>query len=139
DKFDAFLKYLAPLQRGPVNETTRAGEAIFAWAGCASCHVPVLYTGASSIPAFDRKPVPLYSDLLLHDLYAGDGIVQGAAGASEIRTTPLWGLRFRRPLWHDGSSAAIDDAIRRHGGEAQGVRDRYLSLNPEQQSLLTAF
>ena len=139
DKLAAFLKYLAPVERGPVNDSVRAGEALFFSAGCTSCHTPVLTTGASSNPIFDQKPVALYSDLLLHDLYAGDGIEQGAAGAGEIRTTPLWGLRFRRPLWHDGSSATVHDAILRHGGEGQSASDNYLNLSADQKSLLLAF
>jgi CxxC motif-containing protein (DUF1111 family) len=139
DKLAAFLKYLAPVERGPVDETVQAGEGLFAWSGCASCHVPVLTTGASSDAVFDHKPVALYSDLLLHDLDAGDGIEQGAASGSEMRTTPLWGLRFRRPLWHDGSSATSHDAILRHGGDGQAALDRYLSLSADQQALLLAF
>ncbi len=139
DKLEAFLKYLAPAGRGSVNDSANAGEALFALTGCTSCHTPALTTGPSSNPVFDRRPVPLYSDLLLHDLYAGDGIEQGAAGASEIRTAPLWGLRFRRPLWHDGSAATIEDAIRRHGGEAEAVRQKYLDLSPEQRSAVLAF
>lgn len=139
DKLAAFLKYLAPVQRGAVNEEVQAGEALFAWSGCASCHTPVLTTGASSNAIFDHQPVPLYSDLLLHDLNAGDGIEQGAASASEMRTTPLWGLRFRRPLWHDGSTATIHDAIVRHGSEGKDARDRYLGLDPGQQALLLEF
>ena len=48
--------------------------------GCATCHVPALTTGPSANPLFDRKPVPLFSDLLLHDVGTGDGIVQGHGG-----------------------------------------------------------
>ena len=69
--------------------------------------------------------MPLFSDLLLHDVGTGDGIRQAAAEPDEIRTPALWGLRFRRPLLHDGSAATIDDAIRRHGGEAALARDGY--------------
>src|SRR5437867_2165979 len=76
DRFEAFLKFLAPVARGPVNASAQRGEQIFAEAGCASCHVPVLRTGPSSNPVFDRKSVPLYSDLLLHDIGTGDGIEQ---------------------------------------------------------------
>jgi CxxC motif-containing protein (DUF1111 family) len=60
----------------------------------------------------------LFSDLLLHEVGTGDGIVQGDALAGEIRTPALWGLRFRRPLLHDGSAATVAEAIRRHAGEA---------------------
>jgi CxxC motif-containing protein (DUF1111 family) len=46
----------------------------------------------SEIAALDRKPVVLYSDLLLHKMGSlGDGIAQGLQ-AKEFRTA-LWGLR----------------------------------------------
>ena len=46
-----------------------------------ACHVPALTTGANARPFLDRQPVPLFSDLLLHDVGTGDGIEQGAAAA----------------------------------------------------------
>ncbi len=77
--------------------------------------------------------------LLLHDIGTGDGIEQADAKAGEIRTPALWGLRFRRPLLHDGSAATIDDAIRQHSGEAESVIDRFRQLPLEQQTELIAF
>ena len=71
--------------------------------------------------------VPLFSDLLLHDIGTGDDIPQAPALPEEIRTPALWGLRFRRPLLHDGSAATIEEAIARHGGrpnERANVRRR---------------
>ena len=68
---------------------------------------------------FNHKVVPLFSDLLLHDVGTGDGIRQEAAEPQEFRTPALWGLRLRRPLLHDGSAATIEDAIaraRKRGG-----------------------
>ena len=80
-------------------------------------------TGASPIAALAHKVVPLYSDLLLHDMGSlGDGIEQGAAGAREIKTAPLWGLRARSRLLHDGRATTIADAILAHAGEATPVR-----------------
>ena len=46
--------------------------------GCAGCHVPTLMTGPSKDPAFGRKAVNAFSDLLLHDIGTGDGIAQAA-------------------------------------------------------------
>ena len=102
DNFESFMKFLAPVARARVDATTLAGERTFAAIGCAACHVPILTTGPSSNPLFNRRPVPLFSDLLLHEVGTGDGIPQAAADPSEIRTPALWGLRFRRPLPHDG-------------------------------------
>ena len=139
DNFEAFMKFLGPPPRGAASDAVRAGEQIFSSAGCASCHTPTLTTGPSAHPAFSRVAVPLFSDLLLHDVGTGDGIPQGAARPEEIRTPSLWGLRARRPLLHDGSASTIDDAIRRHGGEADGVRRRVEQLDAGQRAALLAF
>jgi CxxC motif-containing protein (DUF1111 family) len=139
DNFESFMKFLAPVPRGGVNAVALEGERLFAAIGCATCHVPVLSTGPSTNPVFDRKPVALFSDLLLHDVGTGDGIAQGAALPEEIRTPALWGLRVRRPLLHDGSVATIADAIERHRNEADLARRGYVSLSPDDRSRLLAF
>ncbi len=139
DNFESFLKFLAPVGRGPVDDEARQGEVLFARIGCAGCHVPVLMTGPSANPLFDRKPVALYSDLLLHDIGTGDGIAQADARPAEIRTPALWGLRFRRPLLHDGSAATAEEAVRRHDGEAARVRENYLHLGAAERAALRKF
>jgi CxxC motif-containing protein (DUF1111 family) len=139
DNFESFMKFLAPISRSGIDDTTLAGERTFSAIGCAHCHLPRLTTGASSNPLFDRKPVPLFSDLLLHDVGTGDGIRQADAAASEIRTPALWGLRVRRPLLHDGSAATITDAIARHRGEAETARRGYERLTPEDREQLLVF
>jgi CxxC motif-containing protein (DUF1111 family) len=139
DNFEAFMKFLAPAGRGPIDDTVRAGEAVFGAVGCASCHVPALQTGPSANALFNRKVVPLFSDLLLHDIGTGDGIRQEAAGPQEFRTPALWGLRLRRPLMHDGTAATVEDAIAVHGGEAASARGRFVALPPDQRAALLAF
>jgi CxxC motif-containing protein (DUF1111 family) len=139
DNFEAFMKFLAPIGRAPVDDTVRAGEALFAGVGCASCHVPALQTGPSANPVFNRKVVPLYSDLLLHDVGTADGIRQEAATAVEFRTPALWGVRMRRPLLHDGSAPTIEDAIGFHINEGLPARTRFLALPAEQRAALIAF
>jgi CxxC motif-containing protein (DUF1111 family) len=57
----------------------------------------------------------------------------------KIRTAPLWGLRVRSRLIHDGKSVEIDDAIRRHRGESANVTERFLKLKPEDQKALIKF
>ena len=96
-------------------------------------------TGPNAHNLFDRKAVALFSDLLLHDIGTGDGIVQGDALAGEIRTPALWGLRDRRPLLHDGSAATISDAIRRHAGEALQSAQRAGRLSGAEFEALLAF
>jgi CxxC motif-containing protein (DUF1111 family) len=139
DNFASFMRLLAPLGRGPIDEAAHAGEQIFAAIGCATCHTPVLQTGPSSNPLFHHVPVPLFSDLLLHDVGTGDGIAQSVAAPEEIRTPALWGLRFRRPLLHDGSAATIEDAIRRHHGEADLARRRFEGASADARAALLAF
>ncbi|HUR44736.1 MAG TPA: di-heme oxidoredictase family protein [Candidatus Saccharimonadales bacterium] len=139
DNFEGFLKLLAPLPRATVTEEALRGEAHFNSAGCVSCHVPQLQTGPSANAVFNRKPVALFSDLLLHDIGTGDGIEQDAAKGEEFRTPALWGLRFRRPLLHDGSASTIQQAIQRHTGEAARVTERYLALPEPAKAELIAF
>ncbi len=69
----------------PIDDTVRAGEALFGAVGCASCHVPSLQTGPDANALFHHKVVPLFSDLLLHDIGTGDGIRQEAADAAGVQ------------------------------------------------------
>jgi CxxC motif-containing protein (DUF1111 family) len=139
DNFETFMRLLAPVPRATTGPDTRDGERIFAAIGCASCHVPALTTGRSADPLFDRRVVPLFSDLLLHDVGTGDGIRQASGLPEEIRTPALWGLRFRRPLLHDGSAATASNAILRHRHEAELARLGFERLSPEDRARLLAF
>jgi CxxC motif-containing protein (DUF1111 family) len=139
DNFASFMKFLAPVSRVTVDHRAQAGEQIFNAIGCAACHVPRLPTGPNRNRVFDRRKVELFSDLLLHDIGTGDGIVQGVAFANEIRTPALWGLRFRRPLLHDGSAATPDEAIRRHASEAAVARAGFDLLTDADRAALLAF
>lgn len=143
-----YLRMLAaPAPGGDTPERLR-GAFVFDSIGCASCHVPVLQTGAHSIAALANKPVPLYSDLLLHDMGPGlaDNRPDGSAGGSEWRTTPLWGLRLMRRflngdafLLHDGRARTIDDAIQLHGGEALAARTRFVALPAADRAAVVEF
>ena len=59
--------------------------------------------------------------------------------ANRIRTAPLWGLRTRNRLMHDGLSFTRQEAILRHAGQAAEVTRRYRALTSEQQQALMAF
>ncbi len=139
DNFASFMRFLAPIAAEPADDVASAGEGVFAAIGCASCHVPALTTGAHANPRLHRQVVPLFSDLLLHDIGTGDGIAQASAAPEEIRTPALWGVRFRRPLLHDGSAATVDDAILRHRGEAESARTQYERLSDRQRDALRRF
>jgi CxxC motif-containing protein (DUF1111 family) len=111
-------------------------------------------------PALGDKIFHPFSDFLLHNVGTGDGIVmipeehhgrqvrQRSFRSSsdremestqfKIRTSPLWGVRTRTRLMHDGGSVTLNDAIRRHRGEASEVTGRYERLSDaEQEALLT--
>ena len=60
--------------------------------------------------------------------------------APMIRTAPLWGLRVRPQLLHDGSALTIDEAIRRHSGQAEKVKLNYVFvLTQQERDQLLAF
>jgi CxxC motif-containing protein (DUF1111 family) len=139
DNFETFMQLLAPVARTGGAGAVALGENLFMSSGCATCHVPTLLTGPHPNPLFDRKPVDLFSDLLLHDVATGDGIAQGAAEAGEIRTPALWGLRLRRPFLHDGSAPTIEAAIRRHGGEAARAMQAIARMSNAEFQALVAF
>jgi len=139
DNFTAFMQFLAPPSRARTNGAAHMGEDVFDSIGCSSCHVPTLRTGPSNNPLFDRQPVSLFSDLLLHDIGTGDGIGQGDAAPNEIRTPALWGLRFRGILLHDGSAGSIGEAIHRHGVEAGAARKAYRRLDKRSREALLEF
>jgi CxxC motif-containing protein (DUF1111 family) len=137
----------AALAATPVSQ---AGEKIFETIGCATCHVSAIVTappgtsingGAFTGPeALGNKVIHPYSDFLLHDIGTGDGIVQNppADTANKLRTVPLWGLRMHPRHMHDLKSLTLEDAIERHGGEAEQESDRFRRLSAaEKQALFT--
>jgi len=142
DRVADYMRLLAPPSRGNPDDAPplRAGRALFESLNCAECHTPALRSGASPIPALAHRTVPLYSDLLLHDMGSlGDGVAQGSAGPREMRTAPLWGLGLRAVYLHDGRAATLDEAIRAHDGEAAASRARYVRLDEDKRRSLIAF
>jgi CxxC motif-containing protein (DUF1111 family) len=94
--------------------------------------------------ALGNKAIHPYSDFLLHDIGTGDGIPvqpteEFAATAEQIRTAPLWGLRTRNRLMHDGLSFTTQEAIQRHGGQARAVTRRYNQLSNSEKEMVLAF
>ena len=129
----------------------RAGESLFNQIGCAHCHTPTITTapagtlmngGRFIVPeALGDKVIHPFSDFLLHNVGTGDGIVQngGPSTRNKLRTPPLWGLRTRNRLMHDGQSLSLNSAILRHGGEASHVTSNYQRLRDEQKRQLITF
>ncbi len=109
------------------------GRAVFERVGCSACHAPTL--------AGSNGPVALYSDLLLHDMGPAlrDGFFEGDAKERDWRTTPLWGLRYRKRYLHDARTTTLEDAIRAHGGEAAAAAGRFALLTADDASALLEF
>ena len=137
--FTNFMRFLAPAPRLPSTPQVPRGEQVFSQIGCDSCHVPTMMTGPNSVAALSNKPVNLFSDLLLHDIGTGDGIEQGKATGNDFRTAPLWGLSRRDRFLHNGSSKTIEDAILRHGAEAQNALNGFKILPQSDHDALLAF
>ena len=154
DHFAQFIRGTRVPPRDAVLAATAdalAGQNLFNSIGCAICHVPTLTTlppgtvinaGAYTVPAaLGNKVFHPFGDFLLHDVGTGDGIVQAgpADTANKLRTVPLWGLRIKARFMHDNASSTLNDAISRHGGEAQGVTTKFQALTPAQQQQVIAF
>ncbi|MDH3623029.1 MAG: hypothetical protein OEQ49_04085 [Myxococcales bacterium] len=135
DLFDlvSFSMLLAAPEPDEPTERTERGKQTFDDIGCAKCH-----TASLSGP---RGRIPVYSDLLLHDMGAelADRMPMGEATGAEFRTQPLWGIAAVAPYLHDGRAGTLDEAIRWHGGEAQPMRDAYVELDKGPRDDLIAF
>jgi CxxC motif-containing protein (DUF1111 family) len=154
DHFAEFIRGTKAPPRDAVLSATAAaqeGQMLFERIGCATCHVSTIVTapagtvvngGAFTVPeALGNKIIHPYSDFLLHDIATGDGIVQNPPQdtANKLRTAPLWGLRMHPRHMHDLKSLTLEDAIERHGGEAEQVRDHFRELSPEEKQALFTF
>ncbi len=157
EDLDIFTRFIrstkAPSRDAVLAATPEAqnGEQLFASVGCAVCHVSTITTapvgtvlngGTFTVPAaLGDKVIHPFSDFLLHDIGSGDGIVNEGFmdSRNKLRTAPLWGLRTRNRLMHDGASLTISDAIVRHRGEAKVAARRFKRLSPAQRSDLLRF
>lgn len=128
-----FSTYIGVPEPAALDVVGLRGADLFEDAGCVSCHVPRLDSTIGSLP--------LYSDLLLHDMgeELADGIEAGLATGSEFRTGPLWGIAMHGPWMHDGRADSLHDAILAHGGEGQASRDAYADLSAEDQHAMEVF
>jgi CxxC motif-containing protein (DUF1111 family) len=152
--FANFMRSTKAPSRGPVTREVMLGEAIFNAIGCGVCHVGTIVTappgtrinsGAFTVPpALGDKIIHPFSDFLMHDIGTGDGIPiqptpEFANTADLIRTAPLWALRTRNRLMHDGLSFTKEEAILRHAGQAAPVTALFRLLPPPQRTLLMQF
>ena len=149
DRVTDFQRFLAAPPQTPPSGMT--GETIAQNIGCFSCHAPSFTTrnDAALEGAIRNRPLRPYSDFLIHDMgLAADFIEQGGATQRELRTPPLWGVRVRDPLWHDGRvsggtfASRMDAAIAQHStflSEGQASAQAYAGLSGAQKSAVIAF
>ena len=96
--------------------------------------------GSNSIAALDQVVFFPFSDFLLHDMGSlGDGIAQGSAGQTEMRTAPLWGARAQTSFLHDGRASTISAAILAHDGQGRAAKVQFKNLSAGDQANLIAF
>jgi CxxC motif-containing protein (DUF1111 family) len=153
-QFTQFMRALKVPPRDTVLAGTSdaiAGAQIFSQIGCNICHVPSATTapagtsfngGKFIVPAaLGSKIIHPYGDFLLHNVGTGDGIVQNGPQSTQnqMRTAPLWGMRTRNRLLHDGNSLKRNDAILNHFGQANPVINNYIYLSTTQKNQLITF
>jgi CxxC motif-containing protein (DUF1111 family) len=154
---DHFAQFIRGTKAPPRDTTLAAtgdaqgGQQLFESIGCNICHVESMSTapagtaingGQYPVPdALGNKVIHPFGDFLLHDVGTGDGIVQAGPQdtANKLRTVPLWGLRTKSRFMHDLTSLTLEDAIRRHRGEARHVTGRFRAMPAEQQQQLIVF
>lgn len=141
----------APGRQNPLPAAAVRGDSLFSAVGCSVCHTRTFTTaapgtlingGAFSVPAaLGNKIIHPFSDFALHNIGTGDGIVQnaGQSSANQIRTPPLWGIRGRNRLMHEGLNVTIFDSIQLHAGQATAARNNFNSLTASQRNDLIAF
>jgi CxxC motif-containing protein (DUF1111 family) len=117
--------------------------------------------GTFTVPsALGGKAFHPFGDFLLHDVGTGDGIVipviehYGRAARhmpsecspenfqrtrNRVRTAPLWGVRLRPRLMHDGASTTFLDAILRHREEADRATHDFRRLSRNDQGSVFEF
>jgi len=152
--FANFMRSTKAPPRGTITSDVLMGEQVFQRIGCSGCHVASIRTapagtlingGAMTVnAALGSKTIHPYSDFLLHDIGTGDGIpvLPGAAfagTANQLRTAPLWGLRTRNRLMHDGLSFTKEEAITRHAGQASRARNNAAALSAAEKNVLLKF
>ncbi len=148
DRVTHFQRYLAQPPQAPKSGMT--GETVFNAIGCNACHVRDWTTSNSPLleDAIRNKAIKPYSDFLIHNMGGlGDGVQQGDADESEMRTPTLWNLRTRDPMLHNGAASGgsfgtrVTKAIELHGpfGEGAASAAAFMALGGTQKAQLIAF
>ena len=164
--FTVFMTALAPAPRDFSDQISiTRGDPLFTSAGCAGCHVRTTFrtpanpapitidaAGSESIRVPANRAFNPFSDFLKHDMGAlgdmiGDappddpaqGLGDTVATTRQMRTAPLWGIRFRNRLLHDGRCGDIPCAVRAHDGQGAAARNAFTALSSANQHNLVQF
>ena len=155
--FTVFMTSLAPAPRDFSDAiAVSRGQPLFNQVGCNGCHVTTTFrtpanpppvtidaAGSESIRVPGNFAFNPYSDFLAHDMGAlGDRI--GNAGDSQavtqrMRTAPLWGIRVRNHLLHDGRCGDVPCAVRAHDGQGAAARNAFNALSSANQHYIVQF
>ena len=131
-----------PAARNTTTEDFKAGKALFAEIGCATCHRPSWTTGSDEIhdpnllftnadmPRYPHQKIWPYTDMVQHRLFMKNDIRTGWC-----RTTPLWGRGLAAKCGsgterlHDCRARNVIEAIMWHGCTSEGGQsDAYESV-----------
>lgn len=163
--FTVFMTALAPTTRDFSDAiSVGRGDPLFTSTGCSGCHVRNTFRTPANPPRVDigtgedfiRVPGNFafnpFSDFLKHDMGAlGDmigeappddpaqGLGDTIAQTRQMRTAPLWGIRFRNRLLHDGRCSDVPCAIRAHDGQGAAARNAFNALSSSNQHNLVQF
>jgi CxxC motif-containing protein (DUF1111 family) len=157
DRFSDFIRALQPPPEIKPNSSASQGAKLFVQAGCEFCHLPSITTSSNPAaflpPSINGTPITAslnrtlakvtyhpFSDFLLHDMGSlGDGIKDGVASPTMIRTAPLWGIRAREVFLHDGRATDLPTAISLHDGQGKAAAAAFSAFTPQQQQNLIDF
>jgi CxxC motif-containing protein (DUF1111 family) len=137
-----------PPRRDYSDAQVKKGEALFAGAGCVTCHMPTLKTGPyHPMAELRNQTIHPYTDMLLHDMGQGlaDNMGEANATGAEWRTAPLWGLGLisggspTEIYLHDGRARSVSEAVLWHGGEAYKEKETFRKMSAEDRTALIKF
>jgi CxxC motif-containing protein (DUF1111 family) len=145
-----------PPRRNIDDPEVKKGGMLFEKTGCVKCHSPS-FTTASEYRSFsvdgkrikelENQKIYPFTDMLLHDMGPdlADGRRDFDASGSEWKTRPLWGIGATQIInpgagfLHDGRAKTLEEAILWHGGEALGVRTKFMELKKSQREQVIKF
>ncbi len=145
-----------PPRRNTDDPDVKQGGMLFESLGCVKCHHPSFTTASKytsysvdgqEIKELENQKIYPFTDMLLHDMGPdlADGRKDFDATGSEWKTRPLWGIGATQMInpgagfLHDGRAKTLEEAILWHGGEALGVKTKFMDLKKSQRDQVIKF